>query len=80
MSAHGMTRALDAAKALEASNAYRMPAHALTCSCGHAVTRHHAVQAKSGAVFHVGHCVAILNGGFVDGVIVTRRCPCKGPR
>lgn len=76
MSAHGMTRALDAAKALEASNAYRSNAHALTCSCGHAITRHHAVQAKSGAVFHVGHCT----GTNVVPAIGTFRCVCRSPR
>jgi len=45
------------------------------CSCGHAVTQHQALMARSGkALVYSGHCTAMVTDG------ITRRCPCRGPR
>jgi hypothetical protein len=44
------------------------------CSCGHAVTQHQALMARSGkALVYSGHCTAVVS---IEG----RRCPCRGPR
>jgi len=46
------------------------------CSCGHRVTQHQGLMAKSGkALVYSGHCTAMVT---VDGL--SRRCPCAGPR